>query len=90
MRNAARRLPRMPRFSTASGDNWSFCDDRCTGREAPIPAVRATTIEPLDSTQSRPAASALRMSHVAPNPTVARPNADGLVGWKAIRSSAMK
>ena len=71
----------------------AICDGPRSGRpdrNAPIPAVRATTIEPLDSTQSRPAASALRMSHVAPNPTVARPNADGLVGWKAIRSSAMK
>jgi hypothetical protein len=47
----------------------AICDGPRSGRpdrNAPIPAVRATTIEPLDSTQSRPAASALRMSHVAP------------------------
>ena len=44
------------------GGKRSFTDARASGDVAPIPAVRRVTIEPLESTHTRPSAYAAAMN----------------------------
>jgi len=52
----------MTRFSTASGKEYACGRPQLDVATAPIPAVRRVTIEPLESTHTRPSAYAAAMN----------------------------